>query len=67
MSSSGLIISWIVGGLFLLFGVWIINNLEFGIGVSDFSYALAIIVSLIFILIAGLLWINTSVGVRRHM
>ena len=51
----------------MLFGVWIINNLEFGIGVSDFSYAIAIIVSLIFILIAGLLWINTSVGVKHHM
>jgi hypothetical protein len=66
MSSSGLIFSWLIGGVFLLFGVWIINNLEYGIGVSEFSYAIAIIVSLIFILIAGLLWINTSVGVRRH-
>jgi hypothetical protein len=67
MSSSGLIFSWLLGGVFLLFGVWIINNLEFGIGVSEFSYAIAMIVSLVFILIAGLLWINTSVGVRHHM
>ena len=48
-------------------GVWIVNNLKFGLGVSEFSYAIAIVVSLIFILMGGLLWINTSVGVRHHL
>ena len=67
MSSSKLILSWIVGGLFLLLGVWVINNLEFGLGVSEFSYAIAIVVALIFILMGGLLWINTSVGVRHSL
>jgi hypothetical protein len=65
--SSKLVLSWIVGGVFLLLGIWIINNLEFGLGVSEMSYAIALLVSLIFILIAGLLWINTSVGVRNKL
>ena len=65
--SSKLVLSWIVGGVFLLLGVWILNNLEFGLGVNEAGYAIAVIVSLIFILMGGLLWINTSVGVRHHM
>jgi hypothetical protein len=64
---SKLILSWLVGGAFLLIGVWIINNLEFGLGVNEFGYAIAMVVSLIFILLAGLLWINTAVGVRHHL
>ena len=67
MSSSKLILSWILGGVFLLLGVWIINNLRFGLGVSEFSYAIAVVVALIFILMGGLLWINTSVGVRHRL
>lgn len=65
--SGNLIFSWLLGGVFLLFGVWILVNLEFGLGVSEMSYAIAMIVSLIFILLGGLLWINTSVGVKRRM
>jgi hypothetical protein len=65
--SSKLILSWIIGGVFLLIGIWILNNLKFGLGVTEMGYAIAIIVSLIFILLGGLLWINTAVGVRHHL
>ena len=65
--SSKLVFSWILGGVFLLLGVWIINNLRLTIGVSELSYAIAMIVALIFILMAGLLWINVSVAVKHRL
>lgn len=65
--SAKLVISWAVGGLFLLLGVWIINNLRMTLGVTEISYAIALIVSYILILIGGLLWINVAVAVRNKM
>jgi hypothetical protein len=65
--SSKLVVSWILGGVFILLGVWITNNLELGLGVNEMAYAIAMIVSLIFILIGGLLWINTSVAVKHQI
>ncbi len=65
--SSKLVFSWILGGVFLLLGVWIINNLRLTLGVSELSYAIAMLVAFIFILVAGLLWINVSVGVRHRL
>ena len=64
--SSKLVLSWVLGGVFLLLGIWIINNLEFGLGVTELSYGIAMLVALIFILIAGLLWINVSVAVKQR-
>jgi hypothetical protein len=63
--SSKLVFSWILGGVFLLLGVWIINNLKLTLGVSEVSYAIAIIIAFIFILVAGLLWINVSLAIRH--
>lgn len=63
--SSKLVFSWILGGIFLLLGVWIINNLKLTLGVSEVSYAIAMIISFIFILVAGLLWINVSLAIRH--
>jgi hypothetical protein len=63
--SSKLVLSWILGGGFITLGIWILNNLEMGIGVSEMSYAIAMIVSFIFILLGGLLWINVSVAVKH--
>jgi hypothetical protein len=65
--SSKLVFSWVLGGVFLLLGVWIINNLRLTIGVTEVSYAIAMIVALIFILMAGLLWINVSVAVKHRL
>jgi len=61
-----LIATWIVGGLFLLFGVWVVQNLEFNIGVSELSYYLALLVALIFFLISGLCWISVAVGTKHR-
>ncbi len=62
-----LVLSWGIGGLFILLGVWIVNNLKLTLGVSELSYAVAMIVAYILILIGGLLWINIAVAVRNKM
>ena len=64
--SGKLVVTWIVGGFFMLIGCWIVNNLEMNIGVSQVSYALALLVALIFFLIAGLMWINVASGLKHH-
>ena len=63
--SAKLVITWIVGGFFLLSGAWIINNLEFNIGVSDFQYYLALVIAFILFLMAGLCWISVAVATRH--
>lgn len=57
--------AWIVGGFFLLAGTWIVNNLRLETGVSEISYVLALVIALIFFLIAGLCWINVSVAAKH--
>jgi membrane protein DedA with SNARE-associated domain len=62
-----LIGAWIAGGLFMLMGTWIVNNLRLETGVSEVSYVLALIVALVFFLIAGLCWINVSVAAKHKL
>jgi len=57
--------TWIVGGFFLLAGTWIMNNLRLETGVSDISYALALVIAFIFFLVAGLCWINVAVAAKH--
>ena len=57
--------TWIAGGIFLLAGTWIVNNLRLETGVSDLSYALALVIAFILFLIAGLCWINVSVAAKH--
>jgi hypothetical protein len=56
---------WIMGGIFLLVGVWIINNLKMDIGVSEASYIMALLISLVLFLLAGLCWISVAVATKR--
>jgi hypothetical protein len=56
---------WILGGVFLLLGTWIIQNLELNVGVSGFSYALALLIALVLFLLTGLAWISVSVATRH--
>jgi len=64
--SAKLVLAWIVGGLFLLGGMWIVSNLELNAGVSEFQYALALIVTLVLFLVAGLCWISVAVSARHE-
>ncbi len=61
-----LIATWIIGGLFLLSGIWIVSNLELTVGVPETSYILALLSALGLILAAGLLWISVAVATRHH-
>ncbi len=57
--------TWIAGGFFFLIGTWIVNNLRLETGVSQLSYALALIIALVFFLVAGLAWINVAVAAKH--
>jgi membrane protein DedA with SNARE-associated domain len=65
--SMKLVGSWIAGALLILAGTWIIQNLKLEVGVTELSYALALIVAFIFFLLAGLAWISVAVATRRDL
>jgi len=65
--SAKLVLAWILGGLFLLGGMWIVSNLEMNIGVSDFQYALALVIALVLFLVTGLCWISVAVATRQEV
>lgn len=65
MTSPKLVAVWIVGGILLLLGSWIINNLRIGPGVSDVQYAFAMVLALALFLVAGLAWISVAAATRH--
>ena len=65
--SAKLVLAWIVGGLFLLGGMWIVSNLEMNIGVGDFQNGLALLIALVLFLVAGLCWISVAVATRQEI
>jgi len=56
---------WVLGGVLLLLGTWIVQNLEFNVGVSGFSYILALLIAFVIFLLAGLCWISVAVATRH--
>jgi hypothetical protein len=56
---------WILGALFMLGGVWVVQNLELTLGVPETSYMLALAVSFVLFLLAGLSWISVAVATRK--
>jgi hypothetical protein len=64
--SSKIVFAWIIGGMFILGGTWIVQNLQLNIGVSDFQYYLALLIALIMFLLAGLCWISVAVATRQN-
>ena len=65
MTSSKLIAFWIIGGLLLLFGSWIMHNLQIGPGVSELQYTFALLLALVLFLLAGLAWISVAAATRQ--
>ena len=65
MTSAKLVAAWIIGGLLLLGGVWIVNNLKLGPGVSDVQYVFALLLALALFLLAGLAWISVAAAARH--
>ena len=64
--SAKLVITWVVGGFFLLAGTWIIQNLRIDVGVNELQYILALIIAFILFLVAGLAWISVAVATRHE-
>ena len=56
---------WVLGSVLLLLAVWIVQNLEMVVGVTEPSYLIALGISFVLILLAGLCWISVSVATRR--
>ncbi len=63
--SMKLVSVWIAGGIFLLLGSWIVQNLRLDVGVSYLSYGFAMAIAFLLFLVAGLCWISVAVATRR--
>jgi hypothetical protein len=61
-----LVIVWIIGGLLMLAGSWIMSNLELTVGVTSISYIIALLASVVLFLLAGLCWISVAVATKGH-
>ncbi|MBI4019995.1 MAG: hypothetical protein HY367_01575 [Candidatus Aenigmarchaeota archaeon] len=60
-----LVVIWIIGGLLLAAGTWIISNLEFPrIGVTETQFTIGLVIGLVLYLMAGLAWISVAVATR---
>jgi hypothetical protein len=47
--------------------VWIVQNLQLNVGVSEFQYGLALVIALILFLVAGLCWISVAVATKQDL
>ncbi|RLI98337.1 MAG: hypothetical protein DRO99_00965 [Candidatus Aenigmatarchaeota archaeon] len=56
---------WVLGGVLMLMGTWIVQNLEINVGVSSISYIIAILIALVMFLLSGLCWISVAVATRH--
>lgn len=65
--SAKIVLAWILGGLFILGGTWIVQNLELNVGVTELQYYLALIIAFVLFLMAGLCWISVAVATRQDL
>lgn len=61
------ILFWMIGALLILLGSWIAGHVEWTVGTTKLSYATALIVAFISMLLGGLCWIGVAVGASRHV
>ncbi len=64
---SKLVVFWLIGGVLLLLGSWIIGHAEQNVGVPELSYALAILISFVLILAGGLCWIAVAAATKHKV
>jgi len=58
---------WLIGGVSLFLGALIAGNVEFVEGTTPWSFSLAVLVSLLLILFAGVCWISSAVNAKQEM
>lgn len=56
---------WILGSFCLLMGSMMAGRLDRATGTSDTLFLLALLTSMMFFLITGLLWISASIALRK--
>lgn len=66
MASEKLIVFWILGAAMLTLGMLVVSNLEMTLGVSPFSYAVALFIAFVMFMLAGLCWISVAVATKHH-
>lgn len=60
-----LVFLWIIGSFLIFFGALIAGKIERGLGVSDAMFFSTLMISYLFILIGGLLWISIAASIKR--
>jgi len=60
-----LVAFWFFGALCILFATMVSSRLEIVTGVSEISYLIALIVSLILVMVGGLLWIAVAIAAKH--
>ncbi len=58
---------WLLGSVTLFFGAMIAGNVEWIEGTTAWSFAIAVLLAFLLILIAGLFWISAAVNARPEM
>ncbi|MCK5476490.1 MAG: hypothetical protein KAI55_01065 [Candidatus Aenigmarchaeota archaeon] len=56
-----LTILWVIGSLFIFIGSWFAGHLRENIGLSIYSYMVIVVISFLFILLGGFMWIAIAV------
>jgi hypothetical protein len=57
---------WLLGAVFFFLGGIFAGNLRWLYGTTQFSYGLSVVLTFVFFLIAGMLWISASVNARQE-
>jgi len=57
---------WILGAIFMFLAAMIAGNIEWISGTTEYSYGIAIIMSLALFLLAGVCWISSAVNARKE-
>ena len=56
---------WVIGSFCILMASMISGHLERGLGVSDISFGLALLVAFVLFMVGGLIWISVSIAVKE--
>ena len=60
-----MVLFWIIGSFSILIGAMIAGNVERTLGTDDQSFAAAVFIAFILILLGGLMWITVAVAAKK--
>lgn len=60
-----MVLFWIIGSLSILIGAMIAGNVEKTFGTDDTSFAAAVFIAFILIMLGGLLWVTVAVAAKK--